>query len=113
MKWLILFAKKSDASNTPVKTPRARLWVQTTTMTVESITKLVEKGSDLSPLIDAHGKEVSYFCDLCQWPPIAVGMALLVFFQTGVGQFIQEHSIRFVFTVAGIVLFVFWRKDWL
>ena len=37
-------------------------------------------------------------------PPIAVGMALLVFFQTGVGQFIQEHSIRFVFTVAGIVL---------
>lgn len=37
-------------------------------------------------------------------PPIAIGMALLVFFQTGVGQFVQEHSIRFVFTVAGIVL---------
>jgi hypothetical protein len=25
--------------------------------------------------IDAQGKEVSYFCDLCQWPPIAVGLA--------------------------------------
>jgi len=37
-------------------------------------------------------------------PPIAVGMALLVFFQTDVGQFIQERGIRFVFTVAGIVL---------
>jgi hypothetical protein len=25
--------------------------------------------------IDAQGREVSYFCDLCQWPPIAVGIA--------------------------------------
>jgi len=25
--------------------------------------------------IDAGGKEVAYFCDLCQWPPIAVGIA--------------------------------------
>ncbi len=25
--------------------------------------------------IDAKGQEVSYFCDLCQWPPIAVGIA--------------------------------------
>jgi len=25
--------------------------------------------------IDAQGKGVSYFCDLCQWPPIAVGIA--------------------------------------
>ena len=25
--------------------------------------------------IDAQGQEVSYFCDLCQWPPIAVGIA--------------------------------------
>ncbi|MBM4091031.1 MAG: hypothetical protein FJ276_16655 [Planctomycetes bacterium] len=25
--------------------------------------------------IDAQGNEVSYFCDLCQWPPIAVGIA--------------------------------------
>ena len=25
--------------------------------------------------IDAQGNEVSYFCDLCQWPPIAVGLA--------------------------------------
>jgi len=37
-------------------------------------------------------------------PPIAVGMALLIFFQTGMGEFIQEHTVRFVFTVAGIVL---------
>ena len=25
--------------------------------------------------IDAKGNEFSYFCDLCQWPPIAVGIA--------------------------------------
>ena len=25
--------------------------------------------------IDAQGKEVAYFCDLCQWPPIALGIA--------------------------------------
>jgi hypothetical protein len=25
--------------------------------------------------IDAQGQEVAYFCDLCQWPPIAVGIA--------------------------------------
>jgi hypothetical protein len=25
--------------------------------------------------IDADGREVCYFCDLCQWPPIAVGIA--------------------------------------
>lgn len=25
--------------------------------------------------IDAQGNEVGYFCDLCQWPPIAVGLA--------------------------------------
>jgi len=37
-------------------------------------------------------------------PPIAVGMALLVFFQTGLGEFIQQHTLRFVFTGAGIVL---------
>ncbi len=37
-------------------------------------------------------------------PPIAVGMALLVFFQTGLGDFIQQHTVRFVFTAAGIVL---------
>lgn len=24
---------------------------------------------------DAQGKEVSYFCDLCQWPPVAMGIA--------------------------------------
>ena len=25
--------------------------------------------------IDDKGKEVNYFCDLCQWPPVAVGIA--------------------------------------
>ncbi|NUQ66127.1 MAG: discoidin domain-containing protein, partial [Pirellulales bacterium] len=25
--------------------------------------------------IDSKGREVSYFCDLCQWPPVAVGIA--------------------------------------
>lgn len=37
-------------------------------------------------------------------PPIAVGIALLVFFQTGAGQWIQDHTVRFVFTAWGIVL---------
>jgi hypothetical protein len=25
--------------------------------------------------IDAQGREVAYFCDLCQWPPVALGIA--------------------------------------
>ncbi len=25
--------------------------------------------------IDAKGREIAYFCDLCQWPPVAVGIA--------------------------------------
>lgn len=37
-------------------------------------------------------------------PPIAVGMALLVFFQTALGEAIQERLVRFVFTPWGIIL---------
>jgi len=37
-------------------------------------------------------------------PPIALGFLLLAFFQTRPGEFIQEHGIRFVFEVPGIVL---------
>jgi molybdate transport system permease protein len=37
-------------------------------------------------------------------PPIAVGIGLLVFFQTRFGDFIEEHALRFVFTRWGIVL---------
>jgi len=37
-------------------------------------------------------------------PPIAVGMALLVFFQTALGEAVQERLVRFVFTPWGIVL---------
>ncbi len=44
MKWLTLLAKNSDASNTPTNTPKARLCVQTTTITVLIMTTLVESG---------------------------------------------------------------------
>jgi molybdate transport system permease protein len=37
-------------------------------------------------------------------PPLIIGMCLLVFFSTRVGGFVQEHIIRFVFSVPGIVL---------
>lgn len=37
-------------------------------------------------------------------PPLTAGVALLVFFQTGVGDFIQEHIVDPVFTVPGIIL---------
>jgi molybdate transport system permease protein len=37
-------------------------------------------------------------------PPLIIGMCLLVFFSTRVGQLVQEHVITFVFSVPGIVL---------
>jgi molybdate transport system permease protein len=37
-------------------------------------------------------------------PPLIIGMCLLVFFSTRPGNFIQDHIIRFVFSVPGIVL---------
>ncbi len=36
--------------------------------------------------------------------PIALGAALLVFFNTPIGSAIEEHGIKFVFVVAGIIL---------
>jgi len=37
-------------------------------------------------------------------PPLVAGIALLVFFQTPIGQWIEAHVMRFVFTTQGIVL---------
>ena len=37
-------------------------------------------------------------------PPLVAGIALLVFFQTAVGQWIEAHVMRFVFTTQGIIL---------
>ena len=37
-------------------------------------------------------------------PPLVAGIALLVFFQTAVGQWIEAHIMPFVFTTHGIVL---------
>ncbi len=37
-------------------------------------------------------------------PPLIIGMCLLVFFSTRAGHFIQDHVIKFVFSVPGIVL---------
>ncbi len=37
-------------------------------------------------------------------PPLIIGMCLLVFFSTAPGHFIQDHVMKFVFSVPGIVL---------
>jgi molybdate transport system permease protein len=37
-------------------------------------------------------------------PPLIIGMCLLVFFSTGPGHFVQDHVMKFVFSVPGIVL---------
>jgi molybdate transport system permease protein len=37
-------------------------------------------------------------------PPLVMGLCLLVFFNTRLGQLIESHGIRFVFTVSGIIL---------
>jgi len=37
-------------------------------------------------------------------PPLVAGIALLVFFQTAVGQWIENHVMPFVFTTQGVVL---------
>jgi len=37
-------------------------------------------------------------------PPLIGGIALLVFFQTGMGQWIEAHIMPFVFTTQGIIL---------
>ncbi len=37
-------------------------------------------------------------------PPLIVGVSLLVFFNTGLGNFIEKYGFRFVFTVPGIIL---------
>jgi len=37
-------------------------------------------------------------------PPLIIGMCLLIFFSTATGHFIQDHIIKFVFSVPGIVL---------
>ena len=37
-------------------------------------------------------------------PPVVVGVSLLVFFNTAVGRWIEAHSLRFVYTVQGIIL---------
>ena len=37
-------------------------------------------------------------------PPLIVGVSLLVFFNTSPGRFLEEHGLRLVYTVPGIVL---------
>ena len=37
-------------------------------------------------------------------PPLVVGLSLLVFFQTGVGRWIEENGVKFVFERSGIIL---------
>ena len=38
------------------------------------------------------------------FPPLIIGLSLLIFFQTGPGAWLEEHGIRFVYQPAGIVL---------
>lgn len=40
--------------------------------------------------------------------PVAVGVSLLLLFRTTAGQWVEEHLLRFVFEVPGIVLAQFW-----
>lgn len=37
-------------------------------------------------------------------PPLVIGLCLLIFFSTGVGRFLEENVIKFVFAVPGIIL---------
>ena len=37
-------------------------------------------------------------------PPMVIGLCLLIFFQTGLGRFIEDATVRFTYTVYGIVL---------
>ncbi len=37
-------------------------------------------------------------------PPLIIGVSLLVFFNTGVGRWLEEHGLRLVYTVPGIIL---------
>ena len=40
-------------------------------------------------------------------PPLMAGISLLVFFQTSVGQWIEDHIMEFVYQPAGIILAIF------
>ena len=51
--------------------------------------------------IDAQGKEVAYFCDLCQWPAVAVGIAspeqarkIVATADARIAQLEKEHGYR-------------------
>ena len=37
-------------------------------------------------------------------PPLVIGVFLLVFFQTGIGKWIESHGFQFVYSVKGIIL---------
>lgn len=37
-------------------------------------------------------------------PPLIIGVSLLVFFNTGIGRWLEEHGLRLVYTVPGIIL---------
>jgi len=37
-------------------------------------------------------------------PPLIIGVSLLVFFNTSLGRFLEEHGLRLVYTVPGIIL---------
>jgi molybdate transport system permease protein len=38
------------------------------------------------------------------FPPLIIGLSLLIFFQTGFGKWLEDHGIEFVYQPAGIVL---------
>lgn len=38
------------------------------------------------------------------FPPLIIGLSLLIFFQTGFGTWLEEHGMKFVYQPAGIVL---------
>ena len=83
---------------------RLSLWTSVVTTTL-AILMSIPAGYILSRY-DFKGKAiVDVILDLpITLPPLIIGMCLLVFFSTRPGQFVQDHVIRFVFSVPGIVL---------
>jgi len=80
------------------------LWTSVIT-TMLAILMAIPAGYVLSRY-DFRGKAViDVIIDLpITLPPLIIGMCLLVFFSTAPGHFIQDHIIKFVFSVPGIVL---------
>ena len=87
---------------------RAALWLSlwtTTTTTAIGLLFAVPMGYALSRYRFPGHAVVDSIVDLpIILPPLVVGLSLLVFFQTGLGHWIEERGMKFVFQRKGIIL---------